>query len=146
MDAALRAGAMYIALIILFKIAGRRSLVDLTTFDFVLLLIIGEATQQALLGDDFSFTNAVLVIATLFAMDIGFSMAKERFDSLSKLLDDGAIILVENGRPLSRRLQKARLTEDDIMETARTNQGVERMEDIRYAILERNGSISIIKN
>ncbi|MBA1245012.1 DUF421 domain-containing protein [Pseudomonas japonica] len=146
MDAALRAGAMYIALIILFKIAGRRSLVDLTTFDFVLLLIIGEATQQALLGDDFSFTNAVLVIATLIAMDVGFSLAKQRFNSLAKLLDDGAMILVENGRPLGKRLAKARLTEADIMETARSNQGVERMEDIRYAILERNGSISIIKN
>lgn len=146
MDAALRAGAMYIALIILFKIAGRRSLVDLTTFDFVLLLIIGEATQQALLGDDFSFTNAVLVIATLIAMDVGFSLAKQRFNRLSKLLDDGAMVLVEHGRPLGKRLAKARLTEADIMETARSNQGVERMEDIRYAILERNGSISIIKN
>jgi uncharacterized membrane protein YcaP (DUF421 family) len=146
MDAALRAGAMYIALIILFKIAGRRSLVDLTTFDFVLLLIIGEATQQALLGDDFSFTNAVLIIATLMAMDVGFSLAKRRFSSLARFMDDSAMILVENGRPLTKRLAKARLTEDDIMETARTNEGVERMEDIRYAILERNGSISIIKH
>lgn len=146
MDAALRAGAMYIALIILFKIAGRRSLVDLTTFDFVLLLIIGEATQQALLGDDFSFTNAVLVIATLIAMDVGFSLAKQRFNRLATVLDDGALILVENGKPLSQRLAKARLTEADIMETARSNEGVERMDEIRYAILERNGSISIIKN
>jgi uncharacterized membrane protein YcaP (DUF421 family) len=146
MDAALRAGAMYIALVILFKLAGRRTLVDLTTFDFVLLLIIGEATQQALLGDDFSFTNAVLVIATLIAMDVGFSLAKQRFDGLARLFDDGAMILVENGRPLTRRLNKARLTEADIMETARSDQGVERMEDIRYAILERNGTISIIKN
>lgn len=146
MDAALRAAAMYIALIILFKVAGRRSLVDLTTFDFVLLLIIGEATQQALLGDDFSFTNAVLVIATLIAMDIGFTLAKQRLRGLTRLLDDGAMILVENGRPLRARLAKARLTEADIMETARSNQGVERMEDIRFAILEGNGSISIIRN
>ncbi|WP_040261554.1 DUF421 domain-containing protein [Pseudomonas massiliensis] len=146
MDAALRAAAMYVALIILFKVAGRRSLVDLTTFDFVLLLIIGEATQQALLGDDFSFTNAVLVIATLIAMDIGFTLAKQRLRSLTRLLDNGAMILVENGRPLKARLAKARLTEADILETARCSQGVERMEDIRFAILERNGSISIIRN
>lgn len=146
MDAALRAAAIYIALIILFRVAGRRSLVELTTFDFVLLLIIGEATQQALLGDDFSFTNAVLVIATLIAMDIGFTLAKQRVHGLARLLDDGAMILVENGRPLNARLAKARLTEADILETARANQGVERMEDIRFAILERNGSISIIRN
>lgn len=53
MDAVLRAAAIYFVLMVLFRIAGRRSLTDLTTFDFVLLLIIGEATQQALLGDDF---------------------------------------------------------------------------------------------
>ena len=78
MDSVLRAAAMYVALMVLFKIAGRRSLAELTTFDFVLLLIIGEATQQALLGDDFSFTNAMLVIATLIVLDVGLSLAKRK--------------------------------------------------------------------
>ena len=63
MDSVLRALAMYLALMVLFKIAGRRSLAELTTFDFVLLMIIGEATQQALLGDDFSLTNAFLSLS-----------------------------------------------------------------------------------
>ena len=144
MDAVLRAGAMYLALVVLFKIAGRRSLADLTTFDFVLLLIIGEATQQALLGDDFSFTNAVLVVATLLAIDIGLSMAKQRFKGLALLIDGGPTIIVEDGQPLSRRLKQARVTEEDIMEAARTSQAVLHMEDIRYAIIERNGTISII--
>jgi len=76
MDSILRATGMYIALMLLFRVAGRRSLADLTTFDFVLLLIIGEATQQALLGEDFSFTNAMLVIATLIVLDVGLSLAK----------------------------------------------------------------------
>lgn len=69
MDAVLQAAAMYLVLMILFKIAGRRSLSDLTTFDFILLLIIGEATQQALLGDDFFVTNSILIIATLMRAD-----------------------------------------------------------------------------
>lgn len=73
MDAVLRAAAIYFVLMVLFRVAGRRSLTDLTTFDFVLLLIIGEATQQALLGDDFSVTNAILIISTLIAIDVGFS-------------------------------------------------------------------------
>ena len=64
MDSVLRAAAIYLVLMVLFKIAGRRSLAELTTFDLVLLMVIGEATQQALLGDDFSLTNALLVIAT----------------------------------------------------------------------------------
>jgi uncharacterized membrane protein YcaP (DUF421 family) len=144
MDSVLRAAVMYLVLMILFKIAGRRSLADLNTFDFVLLLIIGEATQQALLGDDFSITNSVLIIATLIAIDVGFSQIKQRSKRIALLLDGGPTVIVENGEPLHRRMKKARVTEADIMEAARSNQGIARMSDIRYAIIERNGTISII--
>lgn len=144
MDAVLRAASMYLVLMILFRIAGRRSLGELTTFDFVLLLIIGEATQQALLGDDFSITNSVLIISTLITIDVGFSQLKQRYTRLAKLLDGGPTVIVENGQPLTRRMKEARVTEADILESARSNQGILRMEEIRYAIIERNGSISII--
>ncbi|MFR0672316.1 DUF421 domain-containing protein [Enterobacterales bacterium AW_CKDN230030176-1A_HGKHYDSX7] len=144
MDAVLRAGAMYLALMVLFRVAGRRSLSDLTTFDFVLLLIIGEATQQALLGDDFSFTNAVLVISTLIVLDVGLSLIKVRSTRAARLLDGHATVVVEDGRFLRGRMRRCRLTEDDILESARANQGVERVERIKYAIVERNGKISVI--
>ncbi|UFH51667.1 DUF421 domain-containing protein [Pseudomonas sp. KNUC1026] len=144
MDAVLRAAAMYVVLMILFKIAGRRSLAELTTFDFILLLIVGEATQQALLGDDFSVTNAVIIIATLITIDITFSRLKQRYKGLARVLDGGATIIVENGQPLRKRMQEARITEEDVLEAARSNQGIVHMSDIRYAIIERNGSISII--
>jgi uncharacterized membrane protein YcaP (DUF421 family) len=144
MDAVLRATAMYFVLMVLFKIAGRRSLSEITTFDFVLLLIVGEATQQALLGDDFSVTNAVLIIVTLIAIDVGFSQIKNRSTFMARLLDGGPTVLVEDGRPLERRMKEARVTEADIMEAARSSQGVLDLSSIRYAILERNGSISII--
>jgi uncharacterized membrane protein YcaP (DUF421 family) len=64
MDAVLRALAIYLVLMLLFRLVGKRSLAQITTFDFVLILVVGEATQQALLGEDFSITNAALVIAT----------------------------------------------------------------------------------
>ncbi|EKT4467693.1 DUF421 domain-containing protein [Pseudomonas putida] len=145
MDSILRAAAMYLALMLLFRIAGRRSLGDLTTFDFVLLMIIGEATQQALLGEDFSFVNAMLVIATLIVLDVGLSLAKLKSRRLARVLDGHATLVVEHGRFLHGRMRKARLTEDDILESARDSQGVETVEQIRYAIVERNGKISIIK-
>ncbi|TRN62617.1 DUF421 domain-containing protein [Pseudomonas syringae] len=144
MDAVLRAAAIYFVLMVLFRIAGRRSLTDLTTFDFVLLLIIGEATQQALLGDDFSVTNAILIISTLIAIDVGFSLAKRRSKRLAKFLDGGPTVIVEDGKPLTQRMREARISESDVMEAARTTQGIVEMKDIRYAIIERNGEISII--
>ncbi|WHS63075.1 YetF domain-containing protein [Pseudomonas sp. G2-4] len=146
MDSVLRAAAMYMALMVLFKIAGRRSLAELTTFDFVLLMIIGEATQQALLGDDFSMTNALMVIVTLIAIDVGFSLLKQRSSWVSRLIDGGPTVVVENGRILEARLRHARLVEADIMEAARSSQGIEALEQIKFAIIERNGKISVIAN
>lgn len=144
MDSVLRAVAMYVALMILFKIAGRRSLAELTTFDFVLLMIIGEATQQALLGNDFSLTNAIVVIVTLIAVDVGLSLLKQRSSTVSRLIDGEPTILVENGKILHERLRHARLIEADLMEAARSSQGIEKVEEIKFAILERNGKISVI--
>jgi len=144
MDSVLRAAAMYVALMILFKIAGRRSLAELTTFDLVLLMIIGEATQQALLGDDFSLTNALVVIVTLIAVDVGLSLLKRRFSTVSRLIDGEPTILIEHGKILHHRLRHARLVEADLMEAARSNQGIETVEQIKFAILERNGKISFI--
>ncbi|MDG9925669.1 MULTISPECIES: YetF domain-containing protein [unclassified Pseudomonas] len=143
MDAVLRAAAIYLALVVLFKLAGRRSLAQLTTFDFVLLLIIGEATQQALLGEDFSLTNALLVIITLIVLDVGASLLKRHSQRFAALLDGTPTIVVEHGVPLEKRLAKSRLKLDDIMESARES-GIERLEQIKFAIIERNGKISII--
>lgn len=144
MDAVLRAGAIYLALMVLFRITGRRALGELTSFDFVLLLVIGEATQQALLGDDFSITNAVLVIITLLSIDIGFSLLKRRSKRIGKLIDGGPTIIVENGMYLRGRMHEARVEEDDIMQAARLAQGIESVDQIKFAIIERNGKISII--
>ncbi|MBF0674165.1 YetF domain-containing protein [Pseudomonas sp.] len=144
MDAVLRAAAIYFALLILFRVAGRRSLAEITSFDLILLLIIGEATQQALLGDDFSLTNAIVVIVTLIAIDVGLSLLKLRSRKIDLLLDGAATIIVEDGKPLRRRIAEARLQEADILQAARQGQGLERMDQIKYAILEKNGKISII--
>lgn len=144
MESVLRAAALYAFLLVLFRITGRRALSEITTFDFVLLLVIGEATQQALLGNDFSVINAFVVIATLVLIDILLSLFKERSPRVGRFLDGVPLIVVEYGKPLTERLRKARLTEEDILEAARQSQGLERLEQIRFAVLEKNGQISVI--
>jgi len=135
MDAVLRATAIYLFLLLLFRVGGRRSLGQITTFDFVLLLIIAEATQQGLLG---------LVITTLFGIDIGMSLWKERSKVVDRIIEGVPLVLVEDGRPLRDRLDKSRVDEEDILTAARERQGLERMDQIKYAVLERSGGISII--
>jgi len=144
MDAILRGASIYVFLMVLFRIAGKRSLGQVTTFDFVLLLIISEATQQALLGNDFSMTNAFLLITTLVAMDVGLTLWKRRSPRLDRLLEGTPLILVEDGKPLRDRMHKSRVDEADVLAAARALQGLERMEQIKYAVLERSGGISIV--
>jgi uncharacterized membrane protein YcaP (DUF421 family) len=136
--------AIYVVLLLVFRLAGKRSLAQITTFDFVLLLVIGEATQQALLGDDFSLTTAVIVIVTLVLIDIGLSLAKQRSSLLDKLIDDVPLIILEDGHPIQDRMKRSRIDEGDILMSARELQGLERLDQIKFAVLERNGTISII--
>lgn len=144
MDSVLRALAIYGFLLVIFRVAGRRTLSQMTSFDLILLLIVSEATQQALLGDDFSLTNAFLVIATLVGVDIALSILKRRSPHLDRWIDDVPLVIVEHGRPLEDRMRRARVDDADVLEAARASQGLERMEQIKYAVLERSGGISII--
>jgi len=144
MDSVLRAVAIYLFLMVIFRVAGKRSLAQITTFDFVLLLVIGEATQQALLANDFSMTNAFIIITTLVGLDIGLSLVQMKVPLLGPWMDDVPLLLVENGKPIQKRLDKSRISESDILHAARMTQGLERMEQVKYAVLERTGEISII--
>lgn len=144
MDAVLSACAIYAALLVVLRIGGNRTLGQTTTFDFVMLLIIAETTQQALLGDDFSVTNALLLITTLVGLDIGLSLLKRRWPKLDRLVEGIPMVIVENGKPLLDRMHKARVDEEDVLAAARESQGLKRMDQIEYAVLERSGGISVV--
>lgn len=144
MDAVIRAFVVYVVLLLLFRLSGKRTLAQVTTFDFVLLLIISEATQQALVGTDNSMTNAFLLVSTLIGLNIAFSEIKQRFKPAEHILDGLPLLLVENGNPLQDRMAKERVDLDDVLDAAREGHGLERMEQIKYAVLERSGKISIV--
>lgn len=144
MDSIIRALVVYLVLLVVFRIAGKRSLAQITTFDFILLLIIAEAIQPALTGEDNSMTNSLLLVLTLFVVDIGLSLLKQRSPALDKLIDDVPLILVVDGKPIEERMRNARVDEGDVLASARLTQGLERMEQIKYAVLEQSGGISIV--
>ncbi|MEX2219746.1 MAG: YetF domain-containing protein [Phycisphaerales bacterium] len=144
MDAVLRAAAVYVLLLIVLRASGRRTLGELTAFDFVLVLIIGEATQQALVGRGYSLTNAAVVIVTLVGLDIVISLVKRRWAAADRWIDGVPMVLVEDGRPLKDRMRKARVDEADVMAAARGSRGLERMSQVKWAVLETSGEISII--
>ena len=144
MDAVLRALVIYVALLVIFRASGKRTLAQITTFDFVLLLIVGEATQQGLLGDDFSVTNAILVISTLVGADVGLSLVKERLPRAARTIDSLPVLILEDGKVIEHRIRRARVDEYDILSAGRASQGIERLDQIKYAVLEQGGTISVI--
>jgi uncharacterized membrane protein YcaP (DUF421 family) len=144
MESVVRAVAIYGVLLILFRFTGKRSLGQITTFDFILLLIISEAVQNGMVGESYSLTNAFILVLTLIVIDVGLSLLKRRAPGIEKWLEGVPVVIVEHGRPLVDRMQKARVDESDVLSFARRQHGLERMEQIKYAVLERSGDISII--
>jgi uncharacterized membrane protein YcaP (DUF421 family) len=144
MDSVIRAAIVYVTLLVIFRIAGKRSLAQITTFDFVLLLIISEAIQQAMIDTDNSMISAFLIVLTLIAIDIGLSFLKRSSNRLERVLDDVPVILIEDGKLLRERMHAARVDSEDILQSARELQGIERLDQIKYAVLERSGQITVI--
>lgn len=139
-----RAVAVYVFILVLLRVMGKRTLGEITAFDFIVLLIVSEATQQAMTGNDFSVTNAIILVLTLVLLQRGADWISDRSHHVDRVLNDLPVIVVENGEPKQEWLERNGLTEDEVLEEARRNQGIGSMEEIRYAVLERNGSISVI--
>lgn len=144
MEAILRPIFIYFFLVIAFAMAGKRSLGDLNTFDLINLMIISEVTQNALIQNNLSVTYASVVIITLLTCSVFMGWLKFKRSSIENFIEGGAIIILDNGRLCRDRMKKSYIDEEDILSTARLSQGIERLDQIKYAILEANGQISII--
>jgi uncharacterized membrane protein YcaP (DUF421 family) len=144
MDEVLRAAAIYLVLMLIFRFAGKRSMAEVTPFDFVLLLIFSEALQNALVDDDSSLTVGLIVVTTLLTVNILLSLIKQRWPGIELLLEGAPIVVMDEGKMLKDRMGKARIDEGDILEAARLQQGIDSLDQIRTAVLERSGGISIM--
>jgi uncharacterized membrane protein YcaP (DUF421 family) len=144
MDIAIRAVALYVFIVFVMRIIGRRELSTLTPFDLVLLIVLGDAIQQGLTQDDYSVTGAIIAVSTLATMQLVASYVSYRFKPLRKILKGEPIVLVEDGKLLDRNLRRERLTAGDVAEEMRAQQ-IARFDEVRWAILESNGTISFIK-
>lgn len=144
MDVVLRAIVVYLALLVLFRIMGKRTLSQVTTFDLVLILVVGEATGQVLVGDDFSVVAAVTVIATLLALDRFADFVGFRFPKLDRYLENVSILLIDDGTLHEDRLRKSHVTAEEILTEGRRAHGIERLDQVKYAVLEKDGAITIV--
>ena len=144
MDIVLRAVALYAFVIFVIRVIGRRELSSMTPFDLVLLIILGDAIQQGLTQDDYSVTGAVLAVGTIATLQVVTSYLSFRFPPMRKVFQGHPIVLVDHGKFVHRNLRRERMTEEEVAEEARQQQ-IATIDQVDWAILEANGSISFIK-
>jgi len=144
MDIVFRAIALYVFVVFVMRVIGRRELSSMTPFDLVLLIILGDAIQQGLTQDDYSVTGAVLAIATIASLQVLTSYLSFKSRRARKIFEGEPIVLVERGALVDRNLKRERMTPDEVAEEMRQQQ-ISSIDDVEWGILEANGSISFIK-
>jgi uncharacterized membrane protein YcaP (DUF421 family) len=145
MNIVLRAATGYFVLLFAVRLIGRRTASMMAPFDLVLLFLFGGITIGAVVGEDHSMVGAISAVFTIGLMHILVSSAKRRFQLVGRVVDGTPIVVFEHGRWHDERMRALRLTEQDVMAAAR-QRGVERLEQVRYAVVERDGKIAIIEN
>src|SRR5437868_11535570 len=141
MDLVLRAIAIYFFVLVLTRIIGRRELGSLAPLDLILLIILGDALQQGLTQDDYSVMGALLIVLTFAVLQVLTSWAGFRFPRIRPVLEGEPLIVVEDGKPISKNLHRERLTVEDILESARLHE-IGSLDEVQWAVLERNGELS----
>ena len=108
-----------------------------------MLVVLGDLIQQGVTQSDYSITGALVVVATMGALTVGMAWISYRFRRVRPVLEGDPIVLIENGRPIERNMKRERLTLPELEAEARLQQ-VASLDEIRWAVLETNGRISII--
>jgi uncharacterized membrane protein YcaP (DUF421 family) len=144
MDIVLRAIVLYAFIVFVMRVIGRRELSSMTPFDLVLLIILGDAIQQGLTQDDYSVTGAVLAVATIATLQVFTSYLSFRSSKARDVLEGQPIVIIDHGEVVQHNLKRERMTEDEIAEEMRQQQ-ISSLDEVQWAIIESNGSISFIK-
>ena len=143
MDIVLRATAMFAIVYLLLRLLGKRELGQLTPFDVVMLVTIGDLIQQGVTHNDFSITGATLAIATFAFWSVILSWISYLSPRLERMLEGEPQVIVRDGEILRVNLRRDRLTLSEIESEMRLA-GISSLQDVAWAIIEPNGKISFI--
>jgi len=144
MEIILRATAIYFFLWMLTRALGKRELAEMTAFELLLLMVVGDLIQQGVTQEDTSVTGAILAVGTIGVWILVFSWTGWRFPVARKVIEGVPVVVVRDGRPIEPALRLERVTLDEVLESAR-NQGIANLRDVEVAILEPSGQFSFLQ-
>lgn len=144
MDVVLRASIIFWMLFLLLRLLGKRELGQMTPFEFVSLIVLGDLVQQAVTHNDYSITAATLAVATFGFWALIFGWVDFRSKCLHKLIDGEPRVLVRDGEVIEAMLLRDKISVDEVFSEMRLA-GIASVDQVDWAILETNGKISFIE-
>ncbi|WPB55845.1 DUF421 domain-containing protein [Xylophilus sp. GOD-11R] len=140
----LRGTVMFWFLLLIFRFVLRRDMGDVGVSDFLFVVILGDAAQNAMIGDGTSTLDGMVLIGTLVAWNFGLDWLGYRVPAVERFVSGSRICLVRHGRLQRRALRREYITEEDVMAKLR-EEGLERLDQVKLMNLETDGQISVVK-
>jgi len=139
----LRTAIVYLFLVLILRLTGKREVGQMSILELIVILIISDAVQNSMVGENTTLWGGLIAVVTLFAMDYLLKFASDRSRRIRNVVEGEPRLLVRDGRVLAKALSEERVDVEDVRAAAR-GVGIARLEDVRLAVLETDGSISIV--
>lgn len=143
METVIRVAVIYLVILVGMRLLGKREFSQLSPLELVTLLMIPEIVSQSMIGEDFSVTNGVIGLTTLFSIVFITSLLKHKSQKIEKAIEGQPSLLIAHGKPIEENLNRERLTPDEVFSEMHKT-GLDRLEQVKWAILETDGKIAIV--
>jgi uncharacterized membrane protein YcaP (DUF421 family) len=139
----LRTAIVYFFLVLILRVTGKREVGQMSILELIVILLISDAVQNSMIGENTTLWGGLVAVATLFGADKLLKLATDRSKPLRKAVEGEPRLLVRDGRILTKALKDERVDAEEVRAAAR-GAGIARLDDVRLAVLETDGTISII--
>lgn len=143
LDIALRSGVIYIIILLGLRLLGKNHLSQLSILDFVLVLLLSNAVQNAMVGNDSTLLGGVIAAVTLLLLNYLLTAFMYRFKSADALFQGSPTMLVHDGNLLQEHMRREKISDEELRRAIREH-GMENISDVKVAILESDGTLSVI--
>jgi uncharacterized membrane protein YcaP (DUF421 family) len=144
MEIVLRAAAIFLFLWMITRVIGKKELAEMSAFELVLIVTIGDLVQQGVTQEDMSVTGSMLAVGTIALLVVAMSYIGFRWRGSDRIIEGVPVIVVDDGSILSEVIAVERLSEEEVVSSARA-QGIEDLRQVRYGVLEPDGSFSFVR-
>lgn len=144
MEIVLRAAAIFLFLWVLTRVIGKKELAEMSAFELVLIVTIGDLVQQGVTQEDMSVTGAMLAVATIAMLVVAMSYIGFRWPTSKRVIEGVSVIVIDDGEIVDDVIAIERLTREEVISAAR-EQGIGDISDVRFAVLEPDGAFAFVR-